>query len=247
MGKVNNSPADYFQASVEQFQKLLVKKTFNEKSIHDLRVAARKIKTLAADFAVFCPGDCWELRRLAAKVIRKLAPIRERQLFENFVIELKLVLAVSAVQPGTAIEPLAEISDCQRDKFHNRYQRCCKILRQPVDNWLLIKATDNWRQEFSTLVDASRPDLTDEQLHQIRIAAKKLRYRLECFAPQETKRIDCLTNLQTEIGALHDLLIFSRMLAATDIAPADYDNTCAYLGQKIKYHRERALTILNSK
>ena len=244
---MKNFPADYFQTSVKQFQRLIVKKTLNEKSIHDLRVAARKIKTLAADFAVFYPDDCWRFRRLAAKVIRKLAPIRERQLFESFVAELKLVLVSVAGQSSVAIEPLAEISNSQRDKFNSRYQRCCKLLGQPLDKWLLIKATDNWRTEFAMLVDNSRPDLTDEKLHQIRLAAKKLRYRLECFAPQETAWIGYLTELQTEIGAFHDLLIFNRMLAKTSIEARDLEKALAYSGQKIMDHRERAISILNSK
>ena len=235
------SAADYFLGAVTKLQLVLAKKSFTEKDVHDLRVAARKIKTLAADLALFFPDKCWRVRRQAAKLIRKFSLVREQQLFTKFISEFGAAEFVTDGVSGLDSEKLLTIGTKQQRKFTKRFRKCQELLCQPPNAKLLHRAINNWQEEFAAIVADKRDSLDDEQLHKIRIAAKKLRYRLECFAPPQVKSINYLTALQKKIGELHDWVVFKRLLPTANLTPAIYEQASRRIEDELVRNRERVL------
>lgn len=72
-----------------------------------------------------------------------------------------------------------------------------------------VQAYDEW---------VSRPDVSFERLHQLRIAAKRLRYTLEYFRevlqPQAGELIDMIVELQDHLGAIQDAVVACRLVQA---------------------------------
>jgi len=70
-----------------------------------------------------------------------------------------------------------------------------------------VQAHDEW---------VSQPDVPFERLHQLRIAAKKLRYTLEYFRevlqPQAGKLIAEIVELQDHLGAIQDAVVACRLV-----------------------------------
>ncbi|MEI6286346.1 MAG: CHAD domain-containing protein [Bacillota bacterium] len=236
------SAADYFLEAATKLQLILAKKAVCEKDVHDLRVAARKIKTLAADFGLFFPDKCWRVRQQVAKIIRKFSPVREQQLFAKFISQLTAVECATDRCFVVDCEPLPTIGAKQREKLTKRFRKSRELLNQPLNSERLNQAISSWLEEFSTIVAGSLASLDDERLHKIRIAAKKLRYRLECFAPQQAELINHVTAIQTEIGILHDWLTFKRLLSTTNLSAAADEQAAQRIEQGILLSRERAIT-----
>jgi CHAD domain-containing protein len=74
---------------------------------------------------------------------------------------------------------------------------------------------------------AALPDGSDAELHALRIAAKRLRYNLEFFAPilgpECVAAIERLTRIQDKLGALADADAFARTYEAllAELEPGD--------------------------
>jgi len=106
------------------------------------------------------------------------------------------------------------------------------MIRMPQIEWnKRIGAAANARralprlaeQFFSQVGTALSADPDAEQLHRVRLAAKRMRYTLElfrpCYGPALEQRIESLRELQQILGEINDCAVTRRLLASTVRSP----------------------------
>lgn len=122
---------------------------------------------------------------------------------------------------------LERLGDVDIEKLKRRLQSVSEALR--------LDHTAAWRQvlgarlmkrtrRLANAIDNAGQLYSPEQLHQVRIAAKKLRYALELAADSGIKaavpHVRALKRTQTTLGRLHDLQVLQWHVAAVQARPA---------------------------
>ncbi len=222
---------------VEHYAKLVTTRPGEDSEhVHQLRVATRR---LAAAISVF--KSCLEVRacnelRLATRRLRRAAG-RVRDL------DVLIAMLESRIELQSGTESTAAIH-CRQFLGESR-RRANASLLQAIPRWLLrfrrvsrrilnslgpisrrangdietLGSTSQTvlRKRHKKLIAAWRSNLGQpENLHQLRIAAKRLRYAMEIFATCFSKRqyqslYDQVESIQTDLGEVNDL----RNLIAT--------------------------------
>jgi len=189
-------------------------------TIHDLRVASRRLRELFDYLSSSLPEN-WlnRSRRQAAKITKALGQIREIeanfQILRQWHREKKHLTAALELM----IQSQREIRNIRRSEARNqisrkRFQRFEKMLLQ-------IKGSRNFHSLPSASVNTRiaefvsfdwTPAVDDQSLHELRIHTKKLRYALEIFNTLHSKSdldfpIEAIRELQEVLGQIHDLAI----------------------------------------
>ena len=190
--------------------------------VHDMRVTSRRLSTALDDFAAAFPdwvdkkfkkrykkirkitrtmGTVRDLDVLIARFHKEIAalPEAEQSDVQAFIAQLKLKWE-EARKPMLALFAKLEASDFEKKflKFFDapafnvqfRIAHIRKIIRQKVD------AVYEWERFIR---DAARL----EELHEMRIAVRRLRYSMEVFTPNAAA-LPQIVELQRMLGAIHD-------------------------------------------
>jgi CHAD domain-containing protein len=168
--------------------------------VHQLRVATRRADAALRTFRSCLPDRAYRAARDRLRVVRRAAgTVRD---LDVFLLELggRLPRLASKSRPG--YDFLAGYGLGQRNLDLGRLQEICREQAQDFEAYITEVVTvlrpSDLLADGSTLVDLARPmlshlrerleraaagDLTDyPQLHQVRIAGKRLRYAMEIFA-----------------------------------------------------------------
>ena len=179
--------------------------------VHDLRVAIRRFNQA---LAIFYPESRQtEKTRAALKGIMHLAgEVRDCD------ITLKLAAKHKA-------------SPRMLEKLRRRRGAAERALILALQEWMDTDAALRWEQRLvnARAAPASRASLvhvvkrffkrgsaaeeSDEKLHPLRIAAKKLRYTLELLHRGDVTHVDRIKELQTRLGDINDLQTAIRIVA----------------------------------
>ena len=207
--------------------------------VHQFRVALRRLRSAIAVFRVVLPpGDAAWLEREASRLIDVLGPARD---WDVFITET--LAAVRAARPADDnLKRLAQAAEAERARAYEQ----AEALRAPAYTAFLLRfgrwiETAGWRDEADrALLD--RPlarlagrlldkrharvlkrgrdfeRLSDDRLHRLRIALKKLRYAGEFFAAQfpdgrPRPYIKAARRLQDDLGRLNDAAVAERHLS----------------------------------
>lgn len=216
-----------------------VARTFQEDDVHDLRVASRRLREGLALFSPSLP------RKKASRVVRQVKKVTKmlgelRNTDEAFLFFSSLTPEEGA-QSGPEVEELLTALRREREQAHKKLKKELGSLDpKPLRN--ALGALQNRRNLFrDTAVDpflslaifvggaimeraealsellprAVRENDSDAQ-HQLRIAVKKMRYRLEIIAPLLRSGYDelhgALKGYQDVLGKLHDIDVFCDMV-----------------------------------
>ena len=207
--------------------------------VHQFRVALRRLRSAIAVFrAVLPPGDAAWLEREASRLIDLLGPARD---WDVFITET--LAAVRAARPADDnLKRLAQAAEAARARAYEQ----AEALRAPAYTAFLLRfgrwiETAGWRDEADRAV-LGRPlarlagrlldkrharvlkhgrdfeRLSDDRLHRLRIALKKLRYAGEFFAAQfpdgrPRPYIKAVRRLQDDLGRLNDAAVAERRLS----------------------------------
>ncbi|HXN53363.1 MAG TPA: CHAD domain-containing protein [Candidatus Acidoferrum sp.] len=186
-------------------------------AVHDLRVAIRRCRSVAAVMREVDPDPAWhEMRRLPKKLFRKLGELRDTQIMDEWVAE-----------HGAENDKL-------RVALHNFFQeREPKLLRQALrlagkfdeKNWQRLERKLRKRIRLVPAGSLAAQCLAVERLneakelhgkalrvdkpatwHGLRIGLKKFRYTVESLLPQQYEAWSTnLKQLQDILGEVHDL------------------------------------------
>jgi CHAD domain-containing protein len=215
--------------------------------VHKMRVASRRLRSALRDFEAFAEGAAVMERRVKA-VARALGDVRDQDVAIEALKKLRQkapgdvaegigrltgereavrALARERLESAVAEAPLAGLRErfllwLERLGGGARRKRGAKSARRP-------EQAASFRQAGRAVVESRLEELRrhgnslhhpfdSEPLHEMRIAAKRLRYALELFAPCWGGRLSPypreLAGLQTSLGELHDCDVWIADLGA---------------------------------
>lgn len=208
----------------------------DDEALHDLRVALRRLRSLARSHRRHL-GDAIDAKRRKAlarvqrttgaardfevqlrwvRRLRKRLPERERRALRPLVGSLKA--ATRRAMRGVAAEALARFRKLE-PKLRSRLETVIVRWREPSERYGHVVG-GLARDHASALVSLLEPIVTIDQireLHDARIAGKRLRYLLEPVAPHAPAAgalLKRLKKLQDLLGDIHDMHVLEQTLAA---------------------------------
>ncbi|HWZ96131.1 MAG TPA: CHAD domain-containing protein [Candidatus Dormibacteraeota bacterium] len=199
----------------------------DEDSIHDLRVALRRCRSLASVFAEVDPHPAWhELRKTSRKLFRSLGVIRDAQVQEAWALKLgsdddplrgQILYALKADRDRQ--ERDAKKSAAKFDEKH--WAELARELRPR----LKLLATDGPAAQCLALerleeaVELHRVALRTEKpkpWHALRIGIKHFRYTIEnLLSKQHASWAADLKRVQDLLGDVHDLDVLLETIRGT--------------------------------
>ena len=186
-------------------------------AVHDVRVAIRRCRSVAAVTREVDPDPAWhEMRRLPKKLFRKLGELRDTQIMDEWVAEHgaendKLRVALHNFfqeREPKLLQDALRLADKFDEKSWKRLEgKLRKRIRVVPAGSLaaqclaverLMEAKDLHRKALKADKPAS--------WHGLRIGLKKFRYTVESFLPQQYEAWSPnLKQLQDILGEVHDL------------------------------------------
>ncbi|MFZ0637904.1 MAG: CHAD domain-containing protein [Candidatus Acidiferrales bacterium] len=252
------------QAGLAHFMHRVLKEStraarrFDEDSVHDLRVALRRSRTIADGLASFDPDKSLRAVKKASRdLFRSLGVLRD--------IQIKLEW----------LEKLAPEDDSLKSRLRETLAREEELAKAAASAALADFDVRRWRKWSRTLPGASRRvapgSVVFEHLalarwieareahrravrsrsriawHRVRIALKRFRYTVENFLPQRyTEWADGLKNVQDSLGAVHDLdvlwVTLRKLSAGADPAELEFWRGCIAAARAANLSAYRART-----
>jgi CHAD domain-containing protein len=200
------------------------------KDVHHLRVAIRRLHSLIGDVnGIFDAASLKQLRKALKKRANLLGRVRDHDVYIDALKKLN-----ETPENGRYSDTIAKLIDhshSARKRAHRKVARTLseaslKDLEERFSSAITAALEQpglfrpaNVQAAGREVISARLKDLADlardiydpfdeEGLHEIRIAAKRLRYALEAFAPvfdeEAQKLADEVARMQTFLGDLHD-------------------------------------------
>jgi CHAD domain-containing protein len=192
-------------------------------AVHDLRVAIRRCRSVAAVMEEVDPDPTWEeMRRVPRKLFRKLGELRDAQVMDQRVKQLapdhdtvrnQLHAAFQAREQelrDTALEAAEKFDDKGWRRLEGRLRKRARFVR-PQSLAAQCLAVERFEEAKELHTRAQRTD-RPKAWHELRIGLKRLRYTVENLLPEQYALWSHkLKRLQDLLGEVHDL----DVLAAT--------------------------------
>jgi CHAD domain-containing protein len=209
--------------------------------LHDMRVASRRLREVMDIFAVCFPPRLYRpLRKTAALVTRALGEVRDRDVLLEGLAQYRdqapdeerlgvedLIATLRDERNAFREKMLAALDEIDRRDFRRDLEallgadlqeprkqgglRSDATLRENAQRICVVRVAD-----FYGLAPAVHDPERVEELHELRIAAKHLRYALEifqvCFGEDIEKRIEEIKSVQDQIGQIHDCDVLVELL-----------------------------------
>lgn len=210
--------------------------------VHRMRVASRRVRNVLALFDHCLPKKHFNAWRIEMRrVTRALGAARDTDVqvavvedflqgtpdeslrpgLQRLLLRLRQQRAAAQRQVDKALDRLNDkrIIDDMNDTLHELILRTRVYEREPQSGDLYLRADEAIRLRLEELwmyePFVRRPDCVDE-LHQMRIAAKHVRYTLEVFAPLYDnglkKPIKVVKEIQELLGEVHDCDVWAEFL-----------------------------------
>ena len=228
-------------------------------NVHDLRVALRRCRSVAAAVAEIDPHPDWEeMRGGARKLFRSMGDLRDAQIMEGWIRELNpqddpikvaLLESLKREQEEAQVKALhlAEKFDQKRWSELARTLRA-RLRKIPADGHAARCLALERVEEAQELHRRALRTESPRPWHDLRIGIKRFRYTLELLVPSLHARwIDSLKRVQDVLGDVHDLdmLLDKVSESGTEFDPEltkDWQARLAAIRQvKLQTYRQFAL------
>jgi CHAD domain-containing protein len=222
-------------------------------TVHDLRVAIRRCRSLAAVMEEVDPDPAWpEMRRVARKLFRGLGALRDTQVMQEWIKKLGSETDPLRVHLLASLEPeenqLAEAALRVAEKFDEKeWAHLERGLKQrarlvPVGGLAAeCLALERYEEAKELHNRALRTDKS-KPWHALRIGLKRFRYTVESLLPDHyTVWGDQLKRVQDLLGDIHDLDVLTELLGDAK-APETADSTKAWLEKVARERHDRIET-----
>src|SRR3989440_5060861 len=198
-------------------------------AIHDLRVAIRRCRSVAAAMEEVDPDPAWPaMRKLPRKLFRGLGALRDAQVMDDWVKKLAPETDPVRMHLQTAFETnepkLKENAIRLAGKFDQKtWKRLERTLRQrsrlvPVGSLaaecLALERFEVARQLHAKALRTEKP----KPWHALRIGLKRFRYTVESLLPEHyVAWSDNLKRVQDMLGEIHDLDVLAAVVKKSDL------------------------------
>lgn len=224
-----------------------------DETVHDLRVAIRRCRSLAAVLQEVDPSRPWEeLRRKPRKLFRALGTWRDAQVLAGWAEKLapagdptrtwlSELLQERAVRGRTeALRAAGKFDEVEWKQLERIVRRRARVapLDGPAAQCLALERLEEARELHARALRSSQPG----PWHRLRIGLKRFRYTVENLLPGRCAAWENnLKRLQDLLGDLHDLDVLGDLLGSEgERIPAESAE-----GFKKTLQRERKDRILN--
>jgi CHAD domain-containing protein len=207
----------------------------NAEAVHQMRVAGRRLQSALGMLAEFARKEADRLKEECNWLIDELSPAREIDVFIGDV--LQPILNKSGTPPMAL--RLQAVCLAERKKAYRRanaalsspkFRRFLSDLRQMEADAHLATAQDDAADVASRVLSEARrelkakkqiEELSSSRLHKLRLRTKRMRYSVEIARellerkghnPDFRRLSKALSQLQTALGATHDIAVHERML-----------------------------------
>jgi CHAD domain-containing protein len=186
-------------------------------AVHDLRVAIRRCRSIAAVMREVDPAPAWhEMRSFPKKLFRKLGELRDTQIMDEWVTEhgaendkLRVTLHTffQEREPKLQQEALrlaAKFDDKAWQHLEGKLRKRVRLVppESLAAQCLAVERLAEAKELHSKALRADKP----AAWHALRIGLKKFRYTVESFLPQKYLAWSPnLKQLQDVLGEVHDL------------------------------------------
>lgn len=196
----------------------------DEEPLHDMRVASRRLRAALEAFRECFPRPAYRpVRAMAAQLTRDLGTVRD---LDVLLAELRrqagratheeqpgvrsLILAMETERAQARLPMLATLDDLQQHDFRHRVLSLARKAHGPGHS-LSAEGRKQCLARLADLYDFApyvHDEARSEELHEMRKAAKHLRYGMEifrvCLGPTVKERIADVKEIQDSIGQIHD-------------------------------------------
>lgn len=201
-------------------------------TVHDLRVAIRRCRALAAVMQEVDPDPGWaRLRKVARKLFRGLGAVRDAQVMAEWIkklapesdsLALQLLAVLQSGEPEhleAALRMAAKFDECKWLSLDRALSRRIRLV--PVGGLgaecLALERFEEAKNLHHRALRSEKP----KAWHALRVGLKKFRYTVEGFLPEHTAAwIKNLKRLQDLLGDIHDLDILAERIRELE-APRD--------------------------
>ncbi|HET8924717.1 MAG TPA: CHAD domain-containing protein [Candidatus Acidoferrum sp.] len=197
--------------------------------VHDLRVAIRRCRSVAAAMEEIDPDPAWpEMRKVARKLFRSLGALRDAQVLNEWVKKLvpesdavrtQLQAAFESNEPKLRENVLRTASKFD-PKIWKRLDRKLHQRSRLVPHGSLAAeclALERFEQAKELHAKALRTE-KPRPWHALRIGLKRFRYTVESLLPERYNLwSDSLKRLQDLLGEVHDLDVLAERVRESDV------------------------------
>jgi CHAD domain-containing protein len=197
-------------------------------AVHDLRVAIRRCRSVAAVMEEVDPDAAWPaMRKVARKLFRKLGALRDAQVMNEWVKKLAPETDPVRIHLQASFEShapnLKENALRAAAKFDQKtWKRLERTLRQrsrfvPIGSLaaecLALERFERARELHSKAMRTEKP----KPWHALRIGLKRFRYTVESLLPEYyAVWSDDLKRLQDMLGEIHDLDVLAEVVKKSE-------------------------------
>jgi CHAD domain-containing protein len=193
-------------------------------AVHDLRVAIRRCRSVAAVMQEVDPDPAWEeMRSVPKKLFRKLGELRDTQVMDKWITEhgaendkiRRRLHEFFAKREPELLDQALRIANKFDEKTWKRLDRKLRKRARLVPTGslaaecLAVERFEEAKELHGKALRAQRP----ESWHALRIGIKKLRYTAESLLPEKYELwSENLKRLQDLLGQVHDLDVLSGIV-----------------------------------
>ena len=199
----------------------------DSETVHDLRVAIRRCRSLAAVMEEIDTDPAWrEMRKVARKLFRGLGTVRDAQVMgewikklgpENDPLRVQLLASLGADEKQRSADALhvaAKFSEKEWTSLERRLRQRVRLV--PVGGLaaecLALERFEEAKELHNRALRTEKP----KPWHALRIGLKRFRYTVEGFLPEHYAAWgENLKRLQDILGDVHDLDVLSQTLKDT--------------------------------